>query len=65
MDDTDLKVGDRVEIGGVVLRGRRRTIVRRSRMLSRKVWLVELDGGNWAMRRTRVDGRVLRRIDGE
>lgn len=60
MVPADFQVGDRVEITALGLRGRTGTISRPARLLWKRGWLVELDGGNWALKRTRVAQTSLR-----
>jgi hypothetical protein len=58
----DFRRGDRVRIQLGLLRGRTGTVVRPSRVLRKQGWLIELDGGTWALRRTAVTERALRHV---
>jgi hypothetical protein len=62
MVPADFKVGDRVQFTNLLLRGRTGTISRSARVLWKPAWMVELDGGSWAMRRTRATEKVLRHV---
>jgi hypothetical protein len=62
MVPADFRPGDRVQVQLGLLRGRTGTIVRPSRLLWKQGWLIELDGGTWALRRTSVTERALRHV---
>ena len=62
MVPADFRVGDRGEFTNLLLRGRTGVISRPARLLWKRAWMVELDSGNWALRRTRATERIIRHV---
>lgn len=62
MVPADFRVGDHVELTNLLMRGRTGLITRPARLFWRRAWMVELDAGNWRMRRTRATERILRHV---